>query len=119
MQFFRTPRSTRIARVNTPNISPSMKFSTSNIPIERSALVHPDGSIDMASTIVSSSHQNPEFDMLVLHGLFGQGSNWTTVSKRLVKNIPCRIHMLDIRNHGRSPHTKEMDYNLLVKDLHR
>ena len=38
--------------------------------------------------------------MVFLHGLFGQGRNWTTVAKALADHA--RVMLVDLPNHGRS-----------------
>ena len=42
-------------------------------------------------------------DMIILHGLFGMSDNWNSLAKRFAKKI--NVHLLDLRNHGRSPHS--------------
>jgi len=44
----------------------------------------------------------------LLHGLFGQGRNWTTVAKALSEDF--RVTLLDLPNHGRSPWTEDLSY---------
>ena len=39
--------------------------------------------------------------VVFLHGLFGQGKNWTTVAKAL--SAHARVTLVDLPNHGRSP----------------
>ncbi|RDH85334.1 MAG: esterase [endosymbiont of Escarpia spicata] len=53
--------------------------------------------------------------LILLHGLFGSSANWMGIVKRLEK----RFHLIvpDSRNHGRSPHTAEMDYPSTADDL--
>ncbi len=46
--------------------------------------------------------------MVFLHGLFGQGKNWTTVAKRLAESH--RVLLLDLPHHGRSPWPERFDY---------
>ena len=46
-----------------------------------------------------TSGQGP--DVILLHGLFGQGSNLGSVSRALVSDF--RVHCLDLPDHGRSP----------------
>ena len=53
--------------------------------------------------------------LIILHGLFGSNENLARVAKELSTNF--MVHCLDIRNHGRSPHSDEMSYEDLVKDL--
>ena len=40
-------------------------------------------------------------DVILLHGLFGQGSNLGSVSRALISDF--RVHCLDLPDHGRSP----------------
>jgi pimeloyl-ACP methyl ester carboxylesterase len=49
-----------------------------------------------------------------LHGLFGQGRNFTQVAKALVPDL--RSTLVDLPNHGRSPWTGSVDY-LEVADV--
>ena len=52
---------------------------------------------------------------LVLHGLFGSGANWRTIARRLESRLEC--HLVDQRNHGRSPHARGMAYPALAADV--
>lgn len=56
--------------------------------------------------------------ILILHGFLGMGDNWKTVGNFLAEHN-YEIHLIDQRNHGRSPHTPEFSYDLLVEDLLR
>ena len=42
--------------------------------------------------------------LLILHGLFGIGDNWSTLSKAFAENGFC-AYLIDQRNHGRSEHS--------------
>lgn len=53
--------------------------------------------------------------LLILHGLFGSGDNWRTLSKRFAEAFEVRL--LDLRNHGRSPHVPEMSYRDMSEDV--
>jgi pimeloyl-ACP methyl ester carboxylesterase len=53
--------------------------------------------------------------LLILHGVFGSGDNWLTVSKNFSPFF--NVFLLDQRNHGRSPQTEEFGYDLLVQDV--
>lgn len=55
--------------------------------------------------------------VVVLHGLFGAGRNWLTVARRLSSAF--EFHLVDLRNHGRSPHTTSMTYTDMVADVLR
>jgi pimeloyl-ACP methyl ester carboxylesterase len=53
--------------------------------------------------------------LIILHGIFGSGENWLTVSKKFADQF--RVLLPDQRNHGRSPHTDAFSYSLLADDL--
>ena len=46
--------------------------------------------------------------VVFVHGLFGQGKNWTTIGKGLAGTH--RVTLLDLPNHGHSPWTDRVDY---------
>lgn len=53
--------------------------------------------------------------VLVLHGLLGQGRNWGAIGRRLARGR--RVLLVDLRNHGRSPHHPVMTYTAMARDL--
>ncbi|MEQ8232238.1 MAG: alpha/beta fold hydrolase [Gammaproteobacteria bacterium] len=53
--------------------------------------------------------------VVVLHGLFGAGRNWLTVARRLGGEFA--FHLVDLRNHGRSPHDASMTYLDMAADV--
>ncbi|WP_378181892.1 alpha/beta fold hydrolase [Aquimarina sp. SS2-1] len=53
---------------------------------------------------------------LILHGFLGMGDNWKTLAKK-ISEFGYQIHLIDQRNHGRSPHSDEFNYELLSSDL--
>ncbi len=52
---------------------------------------------------------------MILHGVFGSGENWLTVSKFFQNAFT--VYLIDQRNHGRSPQTDAFSYDLLVEDV--
>ena len=50
-------------------------------------------------------------DLIVIHGLFGMSDNWNTLGKKFAKY--CKVHLIDLRNHGRSPHSDEFSYEVM------
>jgi pimeloyl-ACP methyl ester carboxylesterase len=54
--------------------------------------------------------------LLILHGYFGMSDNWKSLGVQFSENF--EVHLIDQRNHGRSFHTDEFDYELLVEDLY-
>ena len=53
--------------------------------------------------------------VVLLHGLFGQGSNLGMVQRGLVGAH--RVLSLDLRNHGASPHDPAMTYDFMAADV--
>ena len=53
--------------------------------------------------------------LIILHGLFGTLDNWQTLAKKYAENF--KVILVDQRNHGHSPHSNEMSYELMVEDL--
>lgn len=53
--------------------------------------------------------------LLILHGLFGSLSNWGAQSQQLAKDFS--VYGLDLRNHGASPHSDEMNYAVMAQDV--
>ncbi len=56
------------------------------------------------------------YPLLILHGYFGMGDNWKSLGNKFAENF--EVHLIDQRNHGRSFHSDEFDYELLVEDLY-
>jgi pimeloyl-ACP methyl ester carboxylesterase len=55
--------------------------------------------------------------LIILHGFLGMGDNWKTLANSYAKE-GFEVHLLDQRNHGRSPHDEAFNYELLAEDLH-
>lgn len=55
--------------------------------------------------------------LLVFHGLFGMLDNWGSFGKELGEFLP--VHLLDLRNHGRSFHSESMTHDDLADDIAR
>jgi len=53
---------------------------------------------------------------VILHGFLGMGDNWKTLGKQF-SNLGYQVHLVDQRNHGRSFHSDEFNYDLMVSDL--
>jgi esterase len=54
--------------------------------------------------------------LIILHGLFGLGDNWSTLAKSYA-DAGFSCYLVDQRNHGRSPHSKEFNYLLMADDV--
>jgi pimeloyl-ACP methyl ester carboxylesterase len=53
--------------------------------------------------------------VVFVHGLFGQGRNWTTIAKGLADRH--RVALVDLPNHGHSPWTERVDYGDMAELL--
>ncbi len=53
--------------------------------------------------------------LIILHGIFGSSDNWQTVGKEL--SVKYKVYLVDLRNHGSSPHSDEFDYNVMTDDV--
>ena len=53
--------------------------------------------------------------VLVLHGLFGSLSNWGWHCKQLAQQYA--VYGVDLRNHGDSPHSDQLDYQVMADDV--
>jgi len=61
--------------------------------------------------------------LILLHGLFGSSDNLGSVAKELaepsVPNVePFDVTLVDLREHGRSPHTEGTSYPIMAADVH-
>lgn len=57
----------------------------------------------------------PETPLLVFHGLFGMLDNWGSFGKEMGEFFP--VHLIDLRNHGKSFHSPEMSHDDLAHDI--
>lgn len=53
--------------------------------------------------------------VIILHGLFGTLDNWQTIAKQLAEEYT--VFIVDLRNHGRSPHVDEHSYQAMAEDI--
>lgn len=53
---------------------------------------------------------------IILHGFLGMGDNWKTLARQFAQ-LGYKMHLVDQRNHGRSFHDNDFDYELMAADL--
>ncbi len=53
--------------------------------------------------------------IIILHGLFGLGDNWRTIARLMESDYQCIL--VDLRNHGRSPHDAVMNFEVMAQDI--
>lgn len=73
------------------------------------------GAMPIAPLTLAATEQGNGPPVVILHGLFGAGANWTTLAKRLAATH--RVIAADLRNHGASPHDPRMDYPAMAADI--
>jgi pimeloyl-ACP methyl ester carboxylesterase len=54
--------------------------------------------------------------LLILHGFLGMSDNWKTLGGQFASE-GFEVHILDLRNHGRSFQSEEFSYDLMVEDI--
>ena len=53
---------------------------------------------------------------IIMHGFLGMSDNWKTLGTQFAES-GFEVHMLDLRNHGRSVQSAEFNYQLMVNDV--
>lgn len=53
--------------------------------------------------------------LIILHGLFGSSDNWRSIGNELSRFY--EVYLIDLRNHGRSPHFVEFSYTSMANDI--
>ncbi len=59
------------------------------------------------------------FPVIILHGLLGSLDNWQTIARKIseLSSGSFKTYIIDQRNHGKSPHTDDFNYELLSADI--
>lgn len=53
--------------------------------------------------------------LVILHGLLGSSDNWFTLGRRFAQEH--RVFLVDLRNHGRSPHSPIFNFRAMAGDI--
>ena len=53
---------------------------------------------------------------IIIHGFLGMSDNWKTLGLQFAQ-LGFQIHLLDMRNHGKSFHSDEFNYEIMVEDV--
>jgi esterase len=61
------------------------------------------------------NHPEATQHVFVLHGLFAASDNLLRLGKELANSF--NVYLIDLRNHGESPHSSIMDYPSMAQDL--
>ncbi len=54
--------------------------------------------------------------LLIIHGFIGMSDNWKSFGS-LYAAEGFQVHMVDLRNHGKSPHSDEFNYTAMSNDI--
>lgn len=54
--------------------------------------------------------------LLILHGFLGMSDNWKTMGTQYAAD-GFQVHLLDLRNHGKSFHSEEFNYEIMAQDV--
>lgn len=54
--------------------------------------------------------------LIIMHGLFGMLDNWQSFGKAIAQK-GFEVHLLDMRNHGKTEHSLEFNYQIMADDL--
>jgi len=54
--------------------------------------------------------------LVIIHGFLGMSDNWKTLAAQYV-NEGFQVHALDMRNHGKSFHSEDWGYDVMVQDV--
>ncbi len=55
--------------------------------------------------------------LLIIHGFLGMSDNWKTLGQQFVAD-GFQVHLLDMRNHGRSFHSDVFSYEVMAQDVY-
>ena len=53
---------------------------------------------------------------IIIHGFLGMSDNWKTLGLQFAQ-LGYQIHLLDMRNHGKSFHSDEFNYEIMAEDV--
>ena len=68
--------------------------------------------MNLNSRILGSSEKK----LVILHGFLGSLDNWITIGRKL-EQLNLEVHLVDLRNHGKSFHSKDFSYDYMCFDL--
>jgi pimeloyl-ACP methyl ester carboxylesterase len=54
--------------------------------------------------------------IIILHGFLGMSDNWKSMGSKYAEE-GFEVHLLDLRNHGKSFHSNDLNYDLLSEDV--
>ncbi|XBW38145.1 hypothetical protein QEN19_003741 [Hanseniaspora menglaensis] len=79
----------------------------------------PTVDLSYEEVLYEGKHNYIDSPIIILHGLFGSRTSNRSMSKHLVNMLKRDIYLLDLRNHGASPHISRHDYPSMAADVER
>jgi len=55
--------------------------------------------------------------LIILHGFLGMSDNWKTIGTQFATD-GFQVHLIDLRNHGKSFHSDEFSYEIMARDVY-
>lgn len=72
--------------------------------------------MDIVNKGIYSKIEGSGKPLLILHGFLGMSDNWKTLGVQYAQQ-GFQVHMIDLRNHGRSFHSEVFNYEVMVQDI--
>ncbi|CAH8652139.1 unnamed protein product [Schistosoma intercalatum] len=72
----------------------------------------------LSRLVLQSTDSSLKSSMVICHGLLGSKNNWKSISNALAQKNCGTIVAVDLRNHGNSPHSDDMNYFNMAEDIH-
>jgi len=66
---------------------------------------------------ISNKVSSDETPIIIQHGLLGSRKNWASLGKFIHSRTGRKVIVADARNHGDSPHSPELNYQVLSEDV--
>ena len=54
--------------------------------------------------------------LVIIHGFLGMSDNWKTLGTQFADE-GFQVHAIDLRNHGKSFHSEDFSYEVMVEDV--
>lgn len=101
----------------SPSASLSSSSSSSQPPPQEDSPVELPVSVPLRIEVAVPSRPAALAPILCLHGLFGSRSNMRTQARNLAERTGRHVGVVDMRNHGDSPHSSVMSYPAMAADV--
>ncbi|XP_046820072.1 protein ABHD11 isoform X2 [Vespa crabro] len=117
IQITNQNRLIHFGRLNVTLVSSVLRFLSTYKTLNNSNIVEP---VKLAYASYESMKENSNVTIhpiVIMHGLFGSKNNWNSLSKAIHQKSQRKVIAVDARNHGDSPHSSEMSYKHMAKDV--